>query len=247
MKKSKVVRLTRKWHRYLGIILGIQFLLWTVGGLYFSWTNIDEIRGDHLKKNAPILPKDINYVSPKDFLDQHLVKNDSVVSLELTTILMDPIYRIEITNKGERKVVLINAENGNLRKPLQENEAIQLAKNKLNVKAPVTEVEYLTSTGNHHEYRNRPLPAYAISFSEPANTTIYVSVTYGNVQTFRNNKWRIFDFLWMLHTMDYQERDDFNNLLLRAFSFFGIFTILSGFTLYILTSKTFNRKKTNKL
>ncbi len=36
MKKSKVVRLTRKWHRYLGIILGIQFLLWTVGGLYFS-------------------------------------------------------------------------------------------------------------------------------------------------------------------------------------------------------------------
>ncbi|WP_208746746.1 hypothetical protein [Aquimarina algiphila] len=193
------------------------------------------------------MPKDINYVSPKDFLDQHLVKNDSVVSLELTTILMDPIYRIEITNKGERKVVLINAENGNLRKPLQENEAIQLSKNKLNIKAPVTEVEYLTSTGNHHEYRNRPLPAYAISFSEPANTTIYVSVTYGNVQTFRNNKWRIFDFLWMLHTMDYQERDDFNNLLLRAFSFFGIFTILSGFTLYILTSKTFNRKKTNKL
>lgn len=247
MKKSKIVRLTRKWHRYLGIVLGVQFLLWTLGGLYFSWTNIDEIRGDHLKNASPVLSKDINYISPTDFLDKILVKNDSILSLELTNILDKVIYRIELMNNGKKKIVLINAENGNLRKPLQKNEAIQIAINKLNIESKVTEVEYLTTTGNHHEYRNRPLPAYAISFNEPANTTIYVSVAYGNVQTFRNNEWRIFDFLWMLHTMDYQERDDFNNLLLRAFSFFGIFTILSGFTLYCLTSKRLNNKKTNRL
>jgi len=36
----------RRMHRYLGVLLGIQFLLWTVSGLYFSWTNIDEIHGD---------------------------------------------------------------------------------------------------------------------------------------------------------------------------------------------------------
>ncbi len=145
--------------------------------------------------------------------------------------------------KVKKKVVLIDAKNGILRNPLQKSEAIAVAKRKLNIEAKITKTEYLTQTGNHHEYRGRPLPAYAVTFDEPANTTVYVSEEYGNVQTFRNNQWRIFDFLWMLHTMDYQERDDFNNIVLRAFSFFGIFTILSGFILYILTSKTFQHKK----
>ena len=48
MIKSKTAIKIRKAHRYLGLFLGIQFLLWTISGLYFSWTNIDEIRGEHL-------------------------------------------------------------------------------------------------------------------------------------------------------------------------------------------------------
>ncbi len=36
----------RKAHRYLGLIIGVQFLAWTVSGLYFSWTDIDQIHGD---------------------------------------------------------------------------------------------------------------------------------------------------------------------------------------------------------
>ena len=39
----------RKTHRYLGLFIGIQFILWTVGGLYFSWTDIDKIHGDHFR------------------------------------------------------------------------------------------------------------------------------------------------------------------------------------------------------
>ena len=49
----------RKVHRFLGIFIGIQFLFWTVSGLYFSWTNIDEIHGDHYQKETspnPVLP-----------------------------------------------------------------------------------------------------------------------------------------------------------------------------------------------
>ncbi|WP_425391996.1 hypothetical protein [Ekhidna sp.] len=38
----------RKAHRYLGLFLGIQFLFWTLGGLYFSWNDIDKIHGEHL-------------------------------------------------------------------------------------------------------------------------------------------------------------------------------------------------------
>ncbi len=165
------------------------------------------------------------------------------MSLSLTSILEKPYYEIVYTSQNNKKVKLVNALNGEIRKPLNESEAKKVAIDKLNVKAEITAVEYLTETGNHHEYRERPLPAYAITFGKPANTTVYISKEYGNVQTFRNNKWRVFDFLWMLHTMDYQGRDNLNNWLLRAFSIFGIVTLLSGFTLFYLTSKTINRKK----
>ena len=48
VKRTTAVKI-RKAHRYLGIFLGIQFIMWTVSGLYFSWTDIDEIHGDHFR------------------------------------------------------------------------------------------------------------------------------------------------------------------------------------------------------
>ena len=46
----------RKSHRYLGLFVGIQFLLWTVGRFYFSWSKLEEIHGDHLTKRATGVP-----------------------------------------------------------------------------------------------------------------------------------------------------------------------------------------------
>lgn len=53
MLSQKKFWLIRKTHRYLGLIIGIQFLAWTISGLYFSWNNIDEIHGDHFRKKFP--------------------------------------------------------------------------------------------------------------------------------------------------------------------------------------------------
>ena len=53
MLSQKKAWVVRKTHRYLGLIIGIQFLAWTISGLYFSWTNIDEIHGDHFRKQLP--------------------------------------------------------------------------------------------------------------------------------------------------------------------------------------------------
>lgn len=103
-------------------------------------------------------------------------------------------------------------------------------------------VEYLTSTNGHHEYRAKPLPAYAVTFRQPAHATVYVAAQLGTVQSVRTDPWRIFDMLWMLHTMDYEGRDDFNNGLLRTFSVLGLLTVTSGFTLYFVSSSWFRRK-----
>lgn len=67
----------------------------------------------------------------------------------------------------------------------------------------------------------------------------------GTVQKFRNSKWRIVDFLWMMHTMIYKSRDHIGNWLLRAFSIFGLVTVVSGFALFFVSAK-WGRKRVTK-
>ena len=54
----------RKTHRYLGLFIGIQFLGWTISGIYFSWNNIDNVHGDHLRINASFISPDVEVASP---------------------------------------------------------------------------------------------------------------------------------------------------------------------------------------
>ncbi len=241
MTKASFQRYIRKAHRYLGVSLGIQFLFWTLGGLYFSWTNIDEIRGDDLRrKETRIDPRQLK-ASLADVLAD--VQADSVVKVSMVTILGKAHYQVVISTNKKSRIVLADAQSGSVRGPLSESEAILVAKESLLIPSAVVKTELITATDGHHEYREKPLPAYAITFDQPANTTVYVSAELGSVQSFRNNQWRIFDFLWMLHVMDFENRDNINNWLLRAFSAFGLITLLSGFTLFFITSKIITTTK----
>ena len=68
------------------------------------------------------------------------------------------------------------------------------------------------------------------------NLKAYVSILDAKFQSVRHRSWRWFDFLWMTHTMDYEGRDNFNTITLRAFSLLGLITVISGFTLAIVTT-----------
>ena len=72
MIKSKTAKKIRKTHRYLGLFLGIQFLFWTISGLYFSWTNIDEIRGEHLINKNVKLKKFAELISPSKLNESNI-------------------------------------------------------------------------------------------------------------------------------------------------------------------------------
>jgi uncharacterized iron-regulated membrane protein len=241
MRKGELQRKVRRTHRWLGVILGIQFLFWTIGGLYFSWSNMDEVHGDHQKAHIHPLTGDIKLVNPQDILTKIKQKDTVkfVMGMQLIQILEKPVYQIIYSKEHDRgkKIQLADAETGNLRPQLSKEEAVEIAQKSFSDDAKIEQVEYLTTTNEHHEYREQPLPAYAVTFVHPSKTTVYVSSTLGTVQKFRNNKWRIFDFFWMLHTMDYKNRDNISNWLLRAFSIFGLFTLSSGFVLFFLSRK----------
>lgn len=236
----------RQTHRWLGLFIGVQFVLWTVGGLYFSWTDLDEIHGDHLRARQPLVTSTVDLASPSVVVDAIRAAEpvDSLAGLTLMNLLGRPTYRVNYyTRAGAdpvRRRRLADAVTGALRPVTTEAEAVALAEEAYAGGEPVRSVEFLTdaSVGSHHEYRGGPLPAWAITFAAPNNPTAYVPVEEGQVRAIRHRDWRTFDFLWMLHTMDYAGRDNFNNLVLRAFSVLGLVTVLSGFVLFGLTSRT---------
>jgi len=82
------------------------------------------------------------------------------------------------------------------------------------------------------EYREKPLPAYRVELEHVKQPHIYINAQTGQITARRNRSWRAFDFFWMLHTMDYKGRDNFNHWLLTGASLLAIFTALSGIALW---------------
>jgi len=235
----------RKTHRYLGVFIGIQFLFWTLGGLYFSWNNMDDVHGDTLLKQEKKHIEAIDFSQVQKGIDslENEINIDSIHSINLIIALEKPLVQFKYFSNNHIKIQLIEAETGNLRPPFSGQECLELAEQQLIEQIPIIKAEFLEkqTTGAHHEYRKKPLPAYAFTLDHPTNTTIYVSTELGQITSVRNNNWRRFDFLWMLHTMDYSTRDYITNWVLRIFSVLGILTIFSGFYLFYLTSPSVKR------
>ena len=226
--KAKTSKKIRKAHRYLGLFLGIQFLFWTISGLYFSWTDLDEIHGDHFKKEK----EQVSFTNLININD--LEFKDPIKSFELREIADLPYYFINDS-------ILFNAYNGNLKDSISLEEAIKISNKNILDKYKISSVDKIYEVGNHHEYRGKPLPAFVILYEGAEKLKSYVSIIDGKFQTVRHRDWRWFDFLWMTHTMDYETRDDFNNKLIRAFSLLGLITVMSGFLLWFISSKTIRR------
>jgi hypothetical protein len=249
MKKRNYKFYIRKSHRYLGIFIGIQFLFWTLGGLYFSWTDIDEIHGDLFKKETPEINFQEDFISPKEIISeiQKLSAEPNIQNMRLIEISGSPFYEFAVEDKNKKESLIVaDALSGKIRPAIDKEEAIKIANEALNKPLKVFETIYLTpeNVGGHHEYREKPLPAWAVTYEN--NLTVYLSAETGQIGAFRTNKWRIFDFLWMLHTMDFVGRDNINNYLLRAFSILGIVTILSGFLLFMVSSKFIRRLRARR-
>lgn len=214
----------RKAHRYLGLFLGIQFLFWTISGLYFSWTDIDAIHGDHFK-DMEYRPKAFkNLISPSQ-----LDVPGGIHTVALRDIGSTPYYWV---NNQQ----LFNAIDGSPKQNITKEEALFIAENHMKSNLEIASVEQINEVGKHHEYRERLLPAYVLSYNTDEALKAYVSVKDGKFQTVRHRSWRWFDFLWMTHTMDYEGRDNFNTIVLRGFSLLGLITVLSGFLLWYTSS-----------
>jgi len=113
---------------------------------------------------------------------------------------------------------------------LSPEEAITIAKEKTSLN-PVS-VSLIEKVKRGVEYRGRRLPIYKVSTDANDGINIYVDSMTGDIAAIRSDSWRVWDLLWALHIMDYQDRDNINNLLLKIFSVLALISSITGIILF---------------
>ena len=96
----------------------------------------------------------------------------------------------------------------------------------------------ITEEESGAEYRGRSLPLYKIeTISEDSKEiNVYVDPFSKEIVAVRSNQWRIWDFMWGVHIMDWDERDNIGNIFLKIFSILALLSTLSGIYLFFASS-----------
>ncbi len=215
--------LMRKMHKWLGLLVGLQLVLWMTSGLMMSLLDHDKVEGHAFRAKAPPAPP-----WPQGLLSPTKIVSASpapVHAVSARWLLGKPVY--ELTHeKGTR---LIDAKDGR-EITVDAALATALAAASYAGEGRPASPQRLAKT---LEARDHEGPLWRVDFSDAQDTTVYVSAQTGTVLEHRNRTWRLFDVFWMLHIMDYTGRKDFNNPLVITMGVGGLWLALCGIWLLI--------------
>lgn len=222
----KVVKTSRKFHKWLMLFLGIQFVIWSVTGAYMVIIDLSYIHGNNLvaKNNANIDTTNITFR-----LSDVIEKYPTATNIELTNILDQNVYHLVVSNKN----LLLSAKTGQVLSNFDESMAIKLANYYYSGNAPIEKIELFTENppyGLNEKY----LPAYRIDYDAFSSPSLYISAESGKLVRYRHNFWRIFDWMFRFHLADYNNREH-DNWLLFWLTLFSIAACVFGLILSYYT------------
>ena len=212
-------------HRWLGLLLGLQVLFWTGSGLFFTSIDLQRVRAEHLVREAP--PTDLR-AGAADRLPLSAVlaaAPEPVRQAELVILDARPMWRLQPV-AATAPVRLVDAQTGTVVSPLDEATARRVAEADYGGGTPVTGAQLITADAPI-EYRGK-LPVWQVAFAEDEGLRLYVAADSGKVVARRTNTWRVYDFLWSLHIMDYRGHEDFNHPLVIVFAALALLFTVSG-------------------
>ena len=201
----QLLKTSRKFHKWLMLFLGVQFLIWSISGAYMVIFDIDYIHGDSLVVNHQIKVDADKVTYPLSALRQQY---PDAKNIAVEIFIDQAVYRF---SENDEKFV-VNASNGNRVSPLSSNEAIRAAKHYYSGNGDVADIE-LISENPPFELSPKVLPAWRVNFNDFGNPSIYVSAQTGKLVSKRHEFWRTFDLMFSLHVMDYEKEDPSNKLL----------------------------------
>jgi uncharacterized iron-regulated membrane protein len=210
--------LFRRIHKWVGLIVGLQFVLWALSGSVMALLDADAVGGHDgpAMQASPITTAGLIYPNKRAAFGP-------VSGFALRNVAGIPVYEV-VTASGTRLIDATSGRSVGVDRDLASRVAAHGAK------APAIRATLLSKP--NLEARDHSGPMWRIDFSDAENSSAYVSATTGRHLVTRGDTWRTWDFFWMLHNMDYMNRASFNHPLIVIVAFCVLW--LSGTGFYLL-------------
>lgn len=226
-----IVKTSRKLHKWLMLIVGIQMLIWAATGTYMVIMNIDYIHGDSLvvSNSHPINPNQIQFSLAQLQQKFPLAERISLTTQTSQALHLQQVYQFKNGDNWQ----LASTINGELLADITKEQAQTLALNRYSGKGDIISTELLSKSSNetNGEVSPRILPAWKISFDDFASPRLYISAKTGELVTKRHDFWVLFDWFFRFHIMDYGEEEDAGNLLLMTIALISLLASATGVVL----------------
>ncbi|MET1111240.1 MAG: PepSY domain-containing protein [Allosphingosinicella sp.] len=212
----------RRWHIWLGWIVGLPFLAWTISGLVMVARPIETVRGEALIAEAPPLPAGLAPVAPA-------LGPRPLASLRLEPGPDGAKWLLKYADGGTR---LADPATGRLLPPLRPADAARIVEARYTGKARVAAVDRTRAEAPPIDFR-RKVAAWRVTMSD--GTRFYLDHATGEILARRTSWWRFYDLMWGFHIMDLKTREDAHNPLLIGFGIAALVTILLALVMLPLT------------
>ena len=225
-------RTLNRIHVWLGWLVGIPLFFWTVSGLWMAARPIEEVRGEHLRSKPIALELKTVPVFPQ-------ANGLAIQSVKLEQQHSGPVWIIALANGVQKRA---SAHDGTWLGRVGKSEAGQIAKSSYAGRGDIVSLEPFAAAAAPLDVR-KARPSWRARFSD--GTNVYVDADTGAVLALRSRQWRAYDFMWGLHIMDLETREETSHVLLIAFAAMAATSTVLGLILLPLASRRRKAKPDN--
>jgi hypothetical protein len=215
----------------------VQLLLWFSSGLLMSILPIERVRGEHLvaRDSRETLAPAQQFVSPTAVLS---AAPGLVRELRYTSLLGRPVAELTMADGTVR---MHDALSGNPMASIDAPFAVKIATAAYRGTGAPPASAMLVRTAST-EFRGK-LPVWRVQFEDAETTRVFVSPDNGRIVGVRTGTWRLYDFFWGLHIMDWKNHENFNTPWMMAFAAGGLILAVAGVVLLYMRWPRRRRRK----
>ena len=231
MVRLKTRQKLRRYHIWLGWIVGLPILFWTVSGLVMVARPIEEVRGEDLiARGAAALARTGRLCRPP-------IGPRPVASVTLEQQSDGPVWLIRYADGAARRA---DPATGRLLPPLDRRRCRPDRQGPLYRQGAASP----PSTGLRRKPPldlRRKVEAWRVTMGD--GTRFYLNAATGEILARRTEFWRFYDLMWGIHIMDPGGREDTHNPWVIGF---GLVALVTTILAIIMLPMTISRRRRGK-
>lgn len=218
-----MLRLSTQIHKWLALVVGLQVLGWVLGGVVMTAIPIETVRSEH--HHAKFQPSELPADGLVSYSQAARATGIAPVEANLRSSLRGPLW---VLKDAAGKTHVVDARSGRHVAPLPAAEARLLAGVQYDGTGAPGSPRWFAEPPQE---AGRPGPLWAVDFDDAENTRFYLSPETGEVVSRRSDVWRLYDFFWRIHILDFKDGDDFNHPLIIGAAALTLPVVITGLIL----------------